>query len=150
AAGPVGGSASAQRRRQGRCARTYRGAGQEKRRAARDQAPRGGIGGELRGLQRKKGQLMTSSSKHLRKIVMAGLVVIAAALGPTRPAGAGEPVDPAIANRFEYLSTNGNSNCSLAFRDAMSNMPTTARLQGSCCSPMDLARYAKQIDGLKK
>ena len=29
-------------------------------------------------------------------------------------------------------------------------MPDTARLQGSCCSPMDMHRYAEQVEGLKK
>ncbi len=52
--------------------------------------------------------------------------------------------------RFDYLSTHGNSNCSAAFLHSISMMPTTARLQGSCCSPMDAGRYARQIDGLKK
>jgi hypothetical protein len=93
---------------------------------------------------------MTSPSIPMRSIIMAGLIAVAAALGPVRQLHATEPVDPAIAKRFEYLSTNGNSNCSSAFLEAIPNMPVTARIQGSCCSPMDLARYAKQTEGLKK
>ena len=93
---------------------------------------------------------MNSQSISMRRIVMAGLIMVAAGLGWGVRAHAGQPVDPAIAKRFEYLSANGNSNCSIAFLEAIRNMPVTARLQGSCCSPMDLARYAKQIDGLKK
>lgn len=54
-----------------------------------------------------------------------------------------------LRGRFEYLSTNGNSNCSRKFMDAIPSMPTEARLQGSCCSPMDLHRYGEQIQGLK-
>jgi hypothetical protein len=51
--------------------------------------------------------------------------------------------------RFEYLSKNGNSNCSRQFMDAIPSMPAEARLQGSCCSPMDFHRYSEQIHGLK-
>lgn len=59
-------------------------------------------------------------------------------------------VDPGTVERFEYLSANGNSNCSADFTNSISTMPTTARLQGSCCSPMVLDRYVEQIEGLKK
>ena len=93
---------------------------------------------------------MSSQSISMRRIVMASLIIVAAALGWGAQVHAGQPVDPAIAKRFEYLSANGNSNCSTAFLEAIPNMPVMARLQGSCCSQMDLARYAKQIDGLKK
>lgn len=44
--------------------------------------------------------------------------------------------------RFEYLSTHGNSTCSPAFTDSIAKMSTVARLQGSCCSPMDRCRSA--------
>lgn len=52
--------------------------------------------------------------------------------------------------RFAYLSTHGNSSCSQAFMDSIATMLVKMRLQGSCCSPMVLSRYIKQIDGLKK
>lgn len=55
------------------------------------------------------------------------------------------PVD-----RFDFLSTHGNSNCSAEFLDSIATMPATARLQGSCCSPMERNRYAKQVEGLTK
>src|SRR5258706_15850611 len=29
-------------------------------------------------------------------------------------------------------------------------MPEDARIQGSCCSPMDLHRYQEQVEGLRK
>jgi hypothetical protein len=29
-------------------------------------------------------------------------------------------------------------------------MPTDAKLQGSCCAPMDAARYRQQLEGLRK
>ncbi|WP_162917588.1 hypothetical protein [Dongia deserti] len=58
--------------------------------------------------------------------------------------------DPEIVKRFEFLSQNGNSSCSRAFRDSILDMPVDARLQGSCCMAMDLHRYSEQIEGLKQ
>jgi hypothetical protein len=59
-------------------------------------------------------------------------------------------VNEALAAKFDYLSKNGNSSCSGAFRDSISSMPDNARLQGSCCSPMSMHRYSEQVEGLKK
>ena len=58
--------------------------------------------------------------------------------------------DTALAAKFEVLSKNGNSQCSGAFRDSIDQMPEGSRLQGSCCSPMNLHRYTEQVEGLKK
>ena len=58
--------------------------------------------------------------------------------------------DPDTVKRFEFLSQNGNSACSSAFRDSIADMSADARLQGSCCSEMDLHRYSEQIEGLKQ
>ena len=52
--------------------------------------------------------------------------------------------------RFTYLSTHGNSSCSDSFMKSITTMPPTARLQGSCCSPMALQRYIRQVQGLRK
>lgn len=52
--------------------------------------------------------------------------------------------------RFEFLSKHGNSTCSPAFTDSIAKMSTVARLQGSCCSPMDRHRYGEQMEALKK
>ena len=57
---------------------------------------------------------------------------------------------PDIVKRFEFLSQNGNSACSRAFRDSIADMPASARLQGSCCGQMSLHRYSEQIEGLKQ
>lgn len=54
------------------------------------------------------------------------------------------------AEKFNYLSTNGNSNCSAQFRDSIPSLPATARIQGSCCGPMALHRYKEQVEGLKE
>jgi hypothetical protein len=53
-------------------------------------------------------------------------------------------------SRFEFLSKNGNSNCTKAFLDSIPNLPSGARLQGSCCSEMELTRYIKQTGELTK
>jgi hypothetical protein len=66
-------------------------------------------------------------------------------------ATAGTPQTAArLAARFAYLSTHGNSSCSPAFLASIASMRDDARLRGSCCSPMSLPRYRKQIGGLKK
>jgi len=52
--------------------------------------------------------------------------------------------------RFDYLSKNGNSSCSGDFPNSISGMLDDARLQGSCCSPMDLNGYKEQTTGLEK
>lgn len=54
-----------------------------------------------------------------------------------------------LRTKFDFLSRNGNSNCSAAFRSSISSMPDGARLRGSCCSPMTLHRYSEQIDALR-
>ncbi len=56
----------------------------------------------------------------------------------------------ALAAKFEILSQNGNSQCSGAFKNSIASMPDSSRLQGSCCSPMNLHRYTEQVEGLKK
>jgi hypothetical protein len=53
-------------------------------------------------------------------------------------------------SRFEYLSQHGNVQCSVQFERSIAMMPNDGKLQGSCCAPMDEARYRQQLDGLKK
>ena len=52
--------------------------------------------------------------------------------------------------KFNYLSKNGNSNCSAQFLDSISSPTATTRIQGSCCGPMALHRYKEQVEGLKE
>ncbi|MDP2677025.1 MAG: hypothetical protein Q8O83_05085 [bacterium] len=59
-------------------------------------------------------------------------------------------VQTTLAAKFDYLSQNGNSSCSGAFRESITAMPDTNRLQGSCCSPMSIHRYIEQVEGLEK
>ena len=63
--------------------------------------------------------------------------------------GAGN-INETLAAKFEELSKNGNSSCSGQFKNSIAGMPDTARLQGSCCSPMNPHRYNEQVEGLKK
>ena len=51
--------------------------------------------------------------------------------------------------RFDWLSTNGNSTCSATFLQLIPAMLPGARLQGSCCGEMVFANYAQQTEGLK-
>ena len=63
---------------------------------------------------------------------------------------ADESDEKTLMDRFEYLSKNGNSNCSAEFMASIATMPPTTRLQGSCCSPMSAHRYVEQVKGLRK
>lgn len=56
----------------------------------------------------------------------------------------------ALAAKFDQFSKNGNSSCSAIFKDSILDMPDGKRIQGSCCSPMDMHRYSEQLEGLKK
>lgn len=58
--------------------------------------------------------------------------------------------DEELLKKFKFLSENGNSNCSGKFMRSISTMPAGARLQGSCCSPMDSHHYLEQARALRK
>ena len=85
-------------------------------------------------------------------VVVAMLLIGGAYYLGTKPKGAPSVLmpDQAIAAKFDQLSKNGNSSCSGAFKDSIDTMPDTGRLQGSCCSPMDMHRYTEQVTGLQK
>ena len=58
--------------------------------------------------------------------------------------------DATLKSRFQSLSQHGNVECSVQFEKLIGSMGPEGRLQGSCCAPMDEARYRQQIEGLKK
>ncbi len=87
-------------------------------------------------------------ARHMASLV--GLLLLWGSVTSAFMASAAGAIDPAVAEHFSYLSANGNSNCSQAFMDTIATMPAVARIRGSCCSPMKLDRYAKQLEGLKK
>lgn len=66
---------------------------------------------------------------------------------PASPAGrlaqAGSP------EKFAYLSKQHSNSCGLQATTVLS-YSDEQRLQGSCCSAMDLHRYQEQVEGLKK
>ena len=68
---------------------------------------------------------------------------------PEQPEQSGSFANTALAAKFEELSQNGNSSCSDTFKDSIIAMPESARLQGSCCSPMSIHRYSEQVEGLQ-
>ena len=80
-------------------------------------------------------------------VAIGALAAMVIAVSHTVSAAPQEPGD--LRGTFEYLSTHGNSNCSQEFMDTIPSMAVDARLQGSCCSPMDLHRYSEQVEGLK-
>lgn len=49
--------------------------------------------------------------------------------------------------RFTYLSQQRSSTCSLQ-PETIATYPDEQRIQGSCCSPMDLHRYQEQVEAL--
>ena len=58
--------------------------------------------------------------------------------------------DAVLKKQFEFLSKNGNVECSAKFEASIATMPADARLEGSCCAPMDEARYLQQVKGIRK
>ena len=58
--------------------------------------------------------------------------------------------DAALMKRFDFLSQNGNVSCSAEFEASIATMAADAKLQGSCCAPMDGPRYVQQIKGIRK
>lgn len=62
---------------------------------------------------------------------------------------------PAMKQAFVKLSVAHTDVCQdignkLAVDKYMSDLPSGSRLQGSCCSPMDMKKYVSQITSLKK
>lgn len=96
---------------------------------------------------------MTRNLQRRRTLIGAMIVAflgVGSGLLPQFSLAAEEAGDEALKRHFKYLAKNGNSNCSREFMDSIATMPVTARLQGSCCSPMDEHRYLEQIEGLRK
>lgn len=89
-----------------------------------------------------------SSGGFTRRAVSLGAALLL--VHSTTRVRAGAPAASALDERFDYLSTHGNSSCSAEFMESIARMPVTARLQGSCCSPMDRHRYVEQVRSLAK
>jgi hypothetical protein len=92
-------------------------------------------------------------NKNLQASILIAVLLIGGAVYFGLSKKNGSPplaADTALAAKFDQLSKNGNSSCSGAFKDSIDTMPDTGRLQGSCCSPMDMHRYTEQVTGLQK
>lgn len=86
------------------------------------------------------------SKKRQRPVGLRCIVVLAIAM--ISASASAEPA-PGSEERFLYLSTSGNSNCSADFLASIPKMSAMERLQGSCCAPMEKDRYREQVEGLK-
>jgi hypothetical protein len=89
------------------------------------------------------------SRRVLLKHTAGAAALLAGVMLPLVRAVAAESEDEALMKRFDHLSRNGNSNCSGAFMASIETMPSDARLQGSCCAPMDAHRYVEQVRALR-
>src|SRR6478672_3445231 len=86
-----------------------------------------------------------------RSVFLPAIILVLLSCGPFVAASAkAEENDAALKSRFDLLSQHGNVECAAQFEKLIGTMPPDGRLQGSCCAPMDEARYRQQIDGLKK
>lgn len=90
--------------------------------------------------------MMSEERRHSRRSMFA---FAAALLARALPGEAARAADTP-SDKFEFLKANGNSSCGGDFLDSIAAMPPSARLQGSCCSPMERTRYHAQVEGLKK
>jgi hypothetical protein len=63
--------------------------------------------------------------------------------------GAGAAAVPGSPQRFAVLSRASSNQCGLR-SSSLSKMARGGRLQGSCCSRMDLHRYEEQVAGLRR
>lgn len=89
-----------------------------------------------------------TTAHHLTRRTALAVIGALVFIPPTSAADslAGKSLD----ERFDFLSTHGNSSCTKAFLDSIPSMAKNARIQGSCCSPMERAVYIKQVETLKK
>ena len=51
--------------------------------------------------------------------------------------------------KFEYLSNQRSNKCGLQATN-LDSYPEDGRIQGSCCAAMDIKKYQKQVENLKK
>src|SRR5262245_36352136 len=93
----------------------------------------------------------TITRRRIWRVLALVAIMLAGGSLLMRQAGAEEANDDAaLKKRFELLSQHGNVECSTQFEKLIGTMPSGGRLQGSCCAPMDEARYRQQIEGLRK
>ena len=93
---------------------------------------------------------MTSPRRRVSAVIVA-VAALAAGLATsalvTQRGGKRAPGSPAMAPRFETLHRATSNRCSLQAGE-LAAMPGSMRLEGACCSAMDLATYQRQVAGL--
>lgn len=100
------------------------------------------------GQHRRTSKAMKGRSRVNAALILASALVLGISVAGTFLA-AGDEIPPEIVKKFEDLSQNGNSSCSVDFMNSIPSMPPVSRLKGSCCGPMAMHRYSEQIEGLK-
>ena len=89
----------------------------------------------------------------LPAVAAAGLLVASAGGTPGIHGGVSSapraqgPAGSRLQARFAYFAAQRTNVCSLQAADLM-HMPSSMRLQGSCCFPINFAAYRAQVDGL--
>jgi hypothetical protein len=82
--------------------------------------------------------------------VAAAILIATSGGGGSSPDHAASPATSAstIDERFAALSSAGSNRCDLGAAE-LRGMPDHMRLRGSCCFPMDRARYEEQLRDLR-
>ena len=68
---------------------------------------------------------------------------------PASAAALSEAMAAGTIEKFNYLSDQQSSTCSLQ-PEAVQMFPQGQRIQGACCTSMDLHRYQEQVKGLRQ
>jgi hypothetical protein len=92
---------------------------------------------------------MLARRKTTRLLIVLAAAVAFGTLFPKQSSAEGLDGGAELKARFQALSQHGNVECSVQFEKLIGSMGPNGRLQGSCCAPMDEARYRQQIEGLK-
>lgn len=94
-------------------------------------------------------RVLVAVSTGLVLIVAVAIVAGFKAFSFVTPPSSGAPVDPpGSTSRFAYLATQRSNSCGLQ-PETVVGYDDSMRLQGSCCNPMDMAKYGWQVSGLR-
>lgn len=95
--------------------------------------------------------------RNLLLLIGAGTAIIVALLvgnvrlfhfGPSAPVAMASKYSPGTRAEFGYLSQQNSNSCGLQ-PSTVGSYADTARIQGSCCNPMDWGHYQRQVRGLR-
>ena len=104
--------------------------------------------------------MMKTETTHKLTLISlaASLLMIAAAVGIAANRGPADPDlsagDPAAAagseEKFYFLASQSSNSCGLQGDSLIGQFGEEGRIQGSCCSTMDIHSYQEQIEALKQ